>query len=423
MGEREEKMKMVSIIIPVYNAEKYIRECLDSLLGQTYPHFEIICVDDGSQDHSREILLEYEKRDDRITVIVQENQYAGVARNRGMERAKGKYLLFLDADDFFCADMLEQLVSKAEEDHVEVLVFDMFLFDNLSKKVVQETKKYIKKELFGEGVKSAAEIGEYIFEFATPTGINKIFLTESISKSKLRFQSTQRANDLFFTYAALSHANRIAILDKKLLYYRVNNAESIQGCGSVASTDFGQALIALKDDLVNRKVWENYKTSFERMALSVCVYNLSNMKNMESYCKLLNLLQNEILPDLKLGNGLIDSQIKDTFSLHKDIIIYGAGEIAKALIRFLLCQCGYEKNKISVVVSDISCNTKEICGIEINEFRQVEEKKKENLIVIAVSDENAQNEIENSIRSRGFEKIVRMGFRELVVLIRNKANA
>lgn len=410
---------IVSIIIPVYNAEKYIRECLDSLLRQTYPHFEIICVDDGSQDNSYEILKEYEECDKRISAITQKNQYAGVARNTGMERANGKYLLFLDADDFFCNDMLEQLVNQAEKDATEVLVFDMFRFDNLSKKVVQKTKTYIKKELFGKGVKSAAELRDYIFDFVTPTAMNKLFLREFILGSKLHFQSTKRANDLFFTYASLSRADRIGILDKKLLYYRVNNSESIQGCGCAASTDFGQALAALKTDLEKRNVWKAYQKSFDNMALSVCIYNLSNMKNMQMYCQLYMLLKNEILPQLNLGNEPIDSQIEGMLHLNEDLIIYGAGEIAKVFIRFLLTQCEYGKDKISVAVSDISQNAKEICGICVKEFGQIGEMEKGKWVIIAASNKGVQDEIENSIHNKGFEKIVRIDFRKMIAVIRN----
>ena len=88
-------MIKVSVIIPVYNAEKYLEECLDSLLRQTFTDMEIICVDDGSTDSSAEILKRFQEKDRRIRVLFQENQYAGIARNNGMKIAQGEYLLFL----------------------------------------------------------------------------------------------------------------------------------------------------------------------------------------------------------------------------------------------------------------------------------------------------------------------------------------
>ena len=92
----------VSVILPVYNVEKYLKECLDSILNQTLQEIEVICVDDGSTDRSLEILREYEKKDKRVIVLTQENKGAGAARNKGLAIAKGEYLSFLDSDDFFC---------------------------------------------------------------------------------------------------------------------------------------------------------------------------------------------------------------------------------------------------------------------------------------------------------------------------------
>jgi len=112
---RKKEIK-VSIIIPVYNAEKYIREDLDSLLGQSLREIEVICVDDGSKDSSLKILEDYQRKDDRIKILKQENKGAGAARNEGMKEAKGDYLIFLDADDFFEKDMLEKSVGKMEEE-------------------------------------------------------------------------------------------------------------------------------------------------------------------------------------------------------------------------------------------------------------------------------------------------------------------
>ena len=102
----EENIK-VSVILPVYNGETYLSECLDAILGQTLKEIEVICVNDGSTDRSPEILREYAARDSRIRVIDQENTGAGAARNNGMAQARGEYLSFLDADDFFEPQMLE----------------------------------------------------------------------------------------------------------------------------------------------------------------------------------------------------------------------------------------------------------------------------------------------------------------------------
>lgn len=90
----------ISVIVPVYNAEKYLKTCLDSLISQTYTNFEVLCVDDGSTDHSLDILRFYEKKDNRIKVFIQENAGPAAARNKALQYASGNYISFVDADDY-----------------------------------------------------------------------------------------------------------------------------------------------------------------------------------------------------------------------------------------------------------------------------------------------------------------------------------
>ena len=118
-------MPLVSVIIPVYNVEEYLRQCLDSVREQTLSDIEIICVNDSSTDGSLSILEEYAKKDPRIQVVTQPNGGAGAARNKGLSMAAGKYLSFLDSDDFFEPDMLELAYKKAEEDKADFVVFDV----------------------------------------------------------------------------------------------------------------------------------------------------------------------------------------------------------------------------------------------------------------------------------------------------------
>ena len=115
-------MVKVSVILPIYNEEKYLAQCLDSICGQTLKEIEIICVDDGSTDNSTHILKDYAKKDSRITLITQENQFAGAARNKGMACAVGKYLSFLDADDYYAPEMLEKMVKEAEENRADIVM-------------------------------------------------------------------------------------------------------------------------------------------------------------------------------------------------------------------------------------------------------------------------------------------------------------
>ena len=116
-------MVKVSVIIPVYNVEPYLKQCMDSVVGQTLKDIEIICVDDGSTDGSLDILREYAAEDNRIQIIEQKNAGAGAARNNGMRHATGKYLSFLDSDDFFEPRMLEKAYDLVEKDQADFVAY------------------------------------------------------------------------------------------------------------------------------------------------------------------------------------------------------------------------------------------------------------------------------------------------------------
>lgn len=409
---------IVSIIMPVYNEEKYIEQCLDSLLAQTFQNFELVCVDDGSTDFSLQILKNYESEHNQIRVLSQKNKYAGTARNAGMRVANGKYLLFLDADDFSREDMLERIVDYAETNQTEILIFDEFQFDNISQKVIQTTWRPLKKEMFGEGIKSAHEIADIIFDFADPGPCNKLFLREFIVKNDLWFQEIQRTNDLYFVYAAFSYAERIGVLDEKFLYIRDNNPKSLQGSGSETPAVFSEAIFALKDHMEKRGVFDVFRKSFNNMAISIAVYNLNNMKTEKAYRQLYFAMRDEIFPKLYLGNKLVDSKIERAIQLQEEVIIYGAGTLAMAITKLLICQYGYAKEKLTVAVSSIGNNLSRLCEIEVREFQTVSKSKVNELVIIAVSDQKIQKEIENGIRQKGFYNVVKVGFDEFASLIR-----
>ena len=113
-------MELVSVIVPVYNVEKYLKKCVDSILSQSYQNIEVILINDGSLDGSGEICEAYAKKDERIKYITQNNSGLGKTRNRGIEEASGKYLLFVDSDDYIENTMIEKLYHNITESHADV---------------------------------------------------------------------------------------------------------------------------------------------------------------------------------------------------------------------------------------------------------------------------------------------------------------
>ena len=123
-------MCKISVIIPVYNVEKYLKKCLDSICNQTLQDIEIICVDDGSSDSSLEILRQYEAKDSRVKVLTQSNQKQGAARNNGISIAKGEYLGFIDSDDWIDLDYYEQLYNSAKTFDCDIAIADYIRIGN-----------------------------------------------------------------------------------------------------------------------------------------------------------------------------------------------------------------------------------------------------------------------------------------------------
>ena len=210
----------VSVIIPVYNVEEYLRECLDSVVNQTLKEIEIICVDDGSTDNSLEILKEYTAKDKRITIMKQKNLYAGVARNAGLSQAKGEYLSFLDSDDFFELNMLEEVYEKVKKTKTDIVMFNAYLYD--------DTLKQDKEVDWTLDVKNVPEIFNYkdvsdkVFKLSNCWVWNRLYNHNFIKKNNLAFQSLGCANDTFFSCIATVQAHKITYTEKRYVHYRTN---------------------------------------------------------------------------------------------------------------------------------------------------------------------------------------------------------
>ena len=137
--------------MPVYNAENYLFDSLGNVLKQTLKDIEVICVDDGSTDRSAEIIEDYASRDFRLSLIRQKNQYAGAARNAGLAKCRGKYVVFWDADDRFALDALEKFYTKAEADEADLCVCDIRKWDHTTDRYVLPSN-YLRKEYMPEKV-------------------------------------------------------------------------------------------------------------------------------------------------------------------------------------------------------------------------------------------------------------------------------
>ncbi|MBP3502936.1 MAG: glycosyltransferase family 2 protein [Clostridia bacterium] len=267
----------VSIIITVYNGEKYLRECLESIKGQTLSEIEIICVDDGSTDNSYNILKEYKKNDSRFKVIKKEHSNAGDSRNFGLKNANGKYLLFLDCDDYFSKDLCNDTYNKAKLFDADIVFFEYeTLMDDGNKK---ELKKIpLDSNILCNCTFGAEQLQDRLFQITAPCAWTKLFNRKFVIKNGLKFQSLGNTNDLFFTKTAITQAKRMVGLKKVLVTYRTNLKNSTQGKKDKSPLDFYDAYKQIRSFLIEKGIYENLKESFICDVISCAVWNYNTVK-------------------------------------------------------------------------------------------------------------------------------------------------
>lgn len=215
----------ISVIIPVFNAEKYISNCLESIINQSFKNLEIICINDGSTDGTLNILEEYSKNDNRIKVISKENEGQGIARNIGISQANGKYISFVDADDWIDLDAYKILHEYMVNNDLDVLFFQLINYINSSGNLV-ETDLY-NHSFFKEDelLFNQEDYDDFLFNIPV-CPVSKLYKTDFLKENNFNFQSDVIFEDNYFFYNMYFHAKRLGFI-KKHFYYRRRHEESV----------------------------------------------------------------------------------------------------------------------------------------------------------------------------------------------------
>ena len=201
-------MVKVSVVIPVYNVEDLLGECLDSICNQTLKDIEIICVNDGSKDSSLDILNEYALNDSRITVVDQENGGHAVATNRGMELATGEYLFLMDSDDILDLTALEKTSALADEKKVDFVIFQAINYYMDKNEYIEEENYSMNRlaDFVGDSVFNYTDIRDYVFDI-TVTPWSKLYRRQFIKDNNITFPEGLVIDDNVFLYDVLFAAD------------------------------------------------------------------------------------------------------------------------------------------------------------------------------------------------------------------------
>lgn len=240
-----ETEKCLSVIVPVYNAEQYLRPCLDSILGQTYHNLEILCINDGSSDHSGEILEEYARKDPRVRAITQANAGVSAARNRGIDAATGAYLTFVDSDDALAPEMYHELIWILEKENAEIAHcgYRRYELDGMVKDI-NGTKEYL-LQTSEEAVACLLRGEKYI-----PSLCNKVYRRELFEDT--HFVDGIRYNeDLLLNVFLFHKAKTIVFYDVPLYLYYIRSG---------SATSIGAQLVKRHDcSTVAERIWDLLK--------------------------------------------------------------------------------------------------------------------------------------------------------------------
>ena len=369
---------LISVIVPIYNVEEYISECIESIIGQTYQNIQIILVDDGSKDQSGAICDQFALIDNRIEVIHQPNRGLVVARKRGLERAQGNYIGFVDGDDFVETNMYEKLLEEMQKSNAD-FVHSCFIKNGEAwipfKKIVlnltkaEEKEKIIRTAVFGNEC------------YLAPSIWSKLFKAHVIQECYSQVpDSAQYGEDLINLCVCIEKCNKVVLMDEAYYHYRyrgesITNEKNLKGLENVF-TYYGNVCAVLS----RYKCYEELKTLLME---NVCTNILRKLRAISKY-------------DFQIAQFYF----ADSNRLSgKRIVIYGAGAVGKdyyaQISRYTDCQIvawvdaypeKYEYPHIKLLGVD-----------RLNTIRY-------DILLIAVKDVKMAQEISGSLRTQGIEE-------------------
>ena len=295
----------ISIILPIYNSEKYLYDCFNNLLNQTLESIEIICIDYGSTDNSLIILKNYEKNDKRIILFHQNNDNFNDIIQNVINIAKGDYYMFIYIGIFFPKDFLYDIIKKADMFNPDIIIYGFEKYNQILGKYFFENFSFQKK-IWPNKTFNYYSNPNKIFTSFYPFLWNKLFLNTFIKKNNMYFLDKKIEKiDLFFTSVSLIFAQKIYLLEKYLIYYQEDIMNKNQTINDFNSLNFYDKLLKVKKVYEKKKFNLDLEKNFKIFAKKACIYYLKN--NKEENILLYEQLKNNIFE--KLGIDMIPSNL------------------------------------------------------------------------------------------------------------------
>ncbi len=276
-------MPKVSIIVPIYNVEKYLERCINSLIGQTLDDIQIILVNDGSTDNSGEIAKEYAiKHQDKIMYLEKENGGLSDARNYGLPYATGEYIAFLDSDDYIDKEAYKAMYDKAKQENADYLECD-FIWEYPNKLKEDKRVDYKnKKEMLA---------------FVRVVAWNKLIKREVIEKNKLEFPKGLRYEDVEFTYKLIPHLNKVSYIDECFIHYtqRENSIANVQNARtSEIFTILDNVISYYKENEFYKEYEDELEYNYARYLLCSSLKRICKIQDKETRTRLINETWNKL---------------------------------------------------------------------------------------------------------------------------------
>lgn len=278
-----EGVAKVSIVVPVYNVEKYLDKCVESIINQTYKDLEIILIDDGSSDNSGKICDEYTLRDNRVTVVHQQNAGVSAARNKGIETASGEWIMFVDSDDFITVDAVEKLVSVTDISNCQNVIANFLEDDKKLTGIISEFDLSEYRDGFWGGCIAGPDMFGPVFPeqmkllpyLGTPCA--KIFLRKTIIDNNIRFPIDVRfGEDSIFNMYVFKYAEKVTFIDEPVYVYRKHEGSLCTGNIDKKASEY-TAYVNRTELLLEEFKVEDGLNPYRAVDLSQMVWELANL--------------------------------------------------------------------------------------------------------------------------------------------------